>query len=164
MSEQPANEPTAASDESARDALTARELAPGAVRRERDLPVSTEEAWSLLQDADGLSRWLADEVDVIVAPGERGTLRDGAELRSVVIEEVEEGRRVSLRWWLAEAPDDAAIVDLVLEPGEEPGGARLIVTELPLRVLATPDAVPGTWTLPEGGGTTGPQLALAGVR
>ncbi len=142
MPEHPADEPALAT-----------ELAPGAVRRERELPVPAEEAWTLLQDADGLSRWLADDVDLTVAPGEQGTVRDGEVERSVVVEEVDEGRHVALRWWTSDAPGDAALVDLTLE---ELGNrrSRLVVTEVPLRVIGMPSAVPASWSAD----APGPQL------
>lgn len=146
------------------DHSTATELAPGAVRRERDLPVPAEGAWELLRDDEGLGRWLADDVDLVVEPGERGTLREGDEQRSVVVEEVEPGRRVALRWWTDGDEAGGALVDLTLEPlGDD--HSRLVVTEVPLRVVAIPDTIPATWTAPNlGGPTAGPQLlALAGV-
>ncbi len=136
------------------DHTTATELAPGAVRRERDLPAPADEAWELLRDADGLSRWLADDVDLAVAPGERGTLRDGDDERSVAVEEVEEGRRVALRWWTGDREDDATLVDLTLEPlGDD--RSRLVVTEVPLDVVEIPDTVPAAWILP-GAAAAGP--------
>lgn len=137
------------------DQTTATELAPGAVRRERDLPVPAEDAWELLRDAEGLSRWLADDVDVRVAPGESGKVRDGDLERAVTIDEVEDGRRVALRW--STAGDDGiaheTLVDLTLEPlGDD--RSRLVVTELPMRLVSVPDAVPASWTVD----APGPQL------
>lgn len=135
---------------------TATELAPGAVRRERELPVPAEDAWPLLEDAEGLERWLADKVDLTVAPGESGTLREGGVDRSVVVEEVEPGRRVALRWWTGGDEADAALVDLTLEPvGDD--RSRLVVTEVPLRVVAIPSAVPASWTID----TAGPSMSGA---
>lgn len=152
-------------DHSADDRSTATELAPGAVRRERELPVGTPDAWELLRDADGLRRWLADDVDLEVQPGRSGTLRDGDERRSVVVEEVEPGRRVALRWW-TDGDDEAegALVDLTIEPSGD-DRSRIVVTEVPLRVVAIPDTLPPAWTTPDPHGpSAGPQLlALAGV-
>ncbi len=160
-------------DQPADDRTLATELAPGAVRRERDLPVPAEDAWHLLEDAEGLERWLADEVDLTVAPGESGTLRDGGEERSVAVEEVEPGRRVALRWWTGDDDADAALVDLTLEPLDD-DRSRLVVTEVPLRVVAVPDGVPAGWMLPTSGdnsagpsmsnrASASPQLVLAGM-
>lgn len=150
-------------DHHADDQTTATELAPGAVRRERELPVPADDAWQLLRDGEGLSRWLADEVDLVVAPGEAGTLREGDEHRSVAVEEVETGRRVALRWWTDDADEDGALVDLTIEPlgGDR---SRIVVTEVPLRVVAVPDTPPATWNAPSRiDPSAGPQLlALAG--
>lgn len=134
-------------------------LAPGAVRRERELPVVRDEAWALLRDAAGLTRWLADRVDLEVIPGAEGTITDGHGERRVVVEEVDEGRHVALRWW---APgEEAALVDLRLEPITD-ASTRLVVTEVPLRVVAVPAAAPASWTgAGSSGPGAGPQLALA---
>ena len=131
------------------------------VRRERVLRCSIDDAWALLRDADGLERWLADEVDLVIEPGERGVLRDGDTVRDVVVESVEEGRRLSLRWW---TPDgEPSVVDLTLDRVE--GRTRLVVTDVPLRLVGTPAVVPATWTMPDDGAAargTGPQsFALA---
>lgn len=150
-------------DEAASGARSDAVLAPGAVRRERTLGVPADQAWELLRDADGLSRWLADEVDVVVAPGERGVARDGdGAPRTVEIEEVEEGRRMALRWWTDD--DDAAIVDVVLDDLDG-GGSRITVTEIPLRVVAMPDTVPAEWSAGGADGSTGgPQLLALACR
>lgn len=133
-------------DHPAEDRPSAPDLAPGSVRRERELPVPADEAWSLLQDAEGLSRWLADDVDLTVSPGERGTLRDGDEERFVEVEAVEVGRRVALRWWTESAPNDVALVDLTLD---ELGAhrSRLVVTEVPSQVVSVPDTLPAHWNV-----------------
>ncbi len=141
----------------ARPANAADEL----VRRERFLPGSVEDAWALLCDADGLEQWLADSVDLIVKPGEQGALRDGDVVRDVLVDDVEEGRRLSLHWWTGD--EEPSVVDLTLDVVD--GRTRLVVTELPLRLATAPDLVPATWTTPGGGSqaSSGPRLlALAG--
>jgi uncharacterized protein YndB with AHSA1/START domain len=129
------------------------------VRRERTLDCPTHEAWSLLRDAEGLERWLADAVDLVVAPGEEGTMRDGDETLVVLVDEVEDGRRLALRWWNGDG--EPSYVDLTLDPldGER---SRLVVTEMPLHLVSAPDAIPTSWTDAGGDvGTRGPQaLAL----
>jgi uncharacterized protein YndB with AHSA1/START domain len=135
----------------------------GVTRRERLLAATPGEAWELLRDADGLERWLADEVELIVAPGESGSMRDAdGEERSVVVETVEPGRRLGLRW--ETAGGDASVVDLTLD--EVDGFTRLVVTEVPLQVVAVPDAVPAGWTIDGGGaaGVAGPQLLALACR
>jgi uncharacterized protein YndB with AHSA1/START domain len=130
-------------------------------RRERLLAATPNEAWALLRDADGLEQWLADEVDVVVAPGERGRMRDaGGEERSVLVETVEPGRRLGLRWETADG--DTSLVDLTLD--EVDGFTRLVVTEVPLPVVAVPDAVPASWTIDGGSAARGPQLLALACR
>lgn len=136
----------------------------GVVRHERLLPATPEEAWSLVSDADGLATWLADEVDLVVAPGEQGTVRDaGGAARTVVVEEVDPGRRLSLQWWREDG--EPAVVDLVLEGHE--AGTRFVVTEIPLRVVAVPNVVPAHWVTAGGdgaGGGSAPQLSALACR
>src|SRR5947209_14766495 len=71
-----------------------------ATRREIILPAERERVWAELADADGLSGWLADDVELDVREGAEGTARwaDGTE-RRVVVEEVEPARRPALCWW-----------------------------------------------------------------
>src|SRR5436309_13666148 len=98
------------------------ELHDHVVRREVVLPAERERVWAELADADGLSGWLADDVELDVREGAEGTARwaDGTE-RRVVVEEVEPARRLALGWW-AEG-EDATVVDLTLEADDE--GTRL---------------------------------------
>jgi uncharacterized protein YndB with AHSA1/START domain len=106
------------------------------VRRVMILPVDRDTAWAALRDADGLAGWLADEVELEVRAGARGNVRwDSGEERLVEVEEVQERRRVVLRW--CERGGDPSIVELTLD--DVPGGTRLVVIELPaltLRALA----------------------------
>jgi uncharacterized protein YndB with AHSA1/START domain len=127
-----------------------------AVRREVILAVDRDRAWAALGDARELATWLADEVELEIRPGAEGTLRwhDGEE-RHAVVEEVQEGRRVSLRWW--EPGGEPTIVELTLD--DAPGGTRLIVIELPVMALDVvgpmlPTATDVRW---------GPQMAAATV-
>jgi uncharacterized protein YndB with AHSA1/START domain len=132
----------------------------GAVRRERQLNSTPEEAWELLRDSEGLSQWLADEVELEVVPGGEGITRDGDGLeRTVVVEAVEEQRRLALRWW---TPDgEPTVVDISLTEHED--GTRFVVTEVPVRAFSVPDVAPSSWTIDGGsGGATAPQaMALA---
>lgn len=124
----------------------------GAVRRERELQVSSEEAWPLVGTREGLEQWLGDEVDVDLVPGASGTIRDGEEVLQAEVESIEPGRRVSLRWWSEER--GATIVDLTLEPLDE-RRTRLVVIEVPARALIVPNMAPfGNGAGP----SAGPQL------
>lgn len=156
----PTDEPTEA-DATELDAGSLPGATCGGMRRERLLPGTIADAWELLRDAQGLERWLADRVDLVVEPGERGTLVDGDELREVVVEGVDEGRRLSLRWWTGDA--EPSVVDLTLDQVD--GSTRLVVTELPMRLVSAPATAPAAWTTPGGPATsTGPQLLAMAVR
>lgn len=147
----PAPEATSASAEPLEIASPATHL-EGAVRHERNLDLSPEEAWLLLGTSEGLEQWLGDRVDLDIAAGEHGTIRDGDELLQTEVESIERGRRLSLRWWSEER--GATAVDLTLEPlGER--RTRLVVVEVPVRALVVPSVAPFS-----GGGqpSTGPQL------
>ena len=103
------------------------------VRRETVLPVDRETAWAALCDADELATWLADEVDLEIRPGAEGVVRwDSGEERQATVEEVEERRRLVLRWW--EPGGQESIVELTLDDVPE-GGTRLVVIEVPVVAL-----------------------------
>src|SRR5512135_1134337 len=82
------------------------------VTREVTLPVEPDEAWDVVTD---LGDWLVEDADLVLAPGEEGTMRltDGEERRAVV-EEVSPGERLTFWWWAGDAP--ATHVDLRLVP------------------------------------------------
>jgi uncharacterized protein YndB with AHSA1/START domain len=107
-----------------------------AVRRSIVLGVDRREAWRKLADADGLSSWLAEEVDLEVRAGARGTIRlAGDDIRLVEVEEVESMRRLSLLW--REPDGEPSLVEITLDDTEH--GTQLTVIEMPtlaLRVLA----------------------------
>ncbi|WP_421118313.1 SRPBCC domain-containing protein [Aquihabitans daechungensis] len=104
------------------------EPAAGAVTRSIDLPVTADEAWASIRDAEGLVGWLGDsvELDEIVA-GAAGTVREGDAVRRLVVTEVDEGRSVGFVWWDEAAPQEASVVRIVLTPADE--GTTVTVTE-----------------------------------
>lgn len=103
-----------------------------AVRREITVPVERDRAWEALRDADGLSRWLADEVELEVREGASGTFRwSSGEQRAATVEEVEEGRRIALRW--VRDGGEESLVELTLHDVE--GGTKIVVVEMPVLVL-----------------------------
>jgi uncharacterized protein YndB with AHSA1/START domain len=107
-----------------------------AMEKVQDFPVSPEELWQAVSEADQLAAWLGDAVELDVRPGGHGTVVDDGELRRVVIDDVEDGRRLSFTWWperhdeprhghaLAGVPTQ---VELEVIPVD--GGSRLIVRE-----------------------------------
>jgi uncharacterized protein YndB with AHSA1/START domain len=126
-----------------------------AVRREVILPVAREVAWRALSDADGLSGWLADEVELDIREGASGTMRwHGGEQRRVSVEEVKEHRRLALHW--CEPGGEPSLVELTLE--DAAAGTRLTVIEVPLLTLRAVTAAVSEYEAP----ATGPQMrALA---
>ena len=77
------------------------------VRREIVLPAAPEEVWEALTDPERLSEWFANDVELDPTPGGRGVFRwDNGETREAVVESVEEGERIVLRF------DDDGVVDL----------------------------------------------------
>lgn len=103
-----------------------------AVRREIVLPVSRDAAWAMLGDPAGLAEWLADEVELELREGAEGRFRwDTGEERRATVEELADRRRLVLRWHEVGGP--ASIVELTLDEVE--GGTRLVVVEVPERVL-----------------------------
>lgn len=103
-----------------------------AVRRTIVLPVDRREAWRKLADAAGLRSWLAEEVDLEVRAGARGTIRlAGEDIRLVEVEEVEPMRRVSLVW--RQPDEEPSLVELTLDDVEH--GTQLTVIEMPILAL-----------------------------
>jgi uncharacterized protein YndB with AHSA1/START domain len=133
-----------------------------AVRREVILPVDRETAWAALKDPKELATWLADEVEIEIAVGAQGWLRwEDGEKRRTTVEEVEQRRRLVLRWSEADGPE--TIVELVLDDVAE--GTRLVVLELPAarlqavaRVLEQASPFTGGSSL---GTRGGPQMVVA---
>ena len=108
-----------------------------AIERRVALPVELGEAWELLTRPEDLRGWLGTEVDLDPAPGARGRVidHDGTE-RRVVVDVVEEGRRIAWRWWTDDAPQRASRVEISLIPTTD-GTTVHVVEEL---VAATPVA------------------------
>lgn len=139
-----------------------------AVHRAVVLPISREQAWAAITDADQLACWLADEVEL--DPREGGAARfaweDGT-TRVGVVDELAEQRRIAFRWRTAEPGDgedalvpavaggreparEESLVELTLDDVE--GGTRVSVVEVRTSVLRTgevplaPAGAPSAWT------------------
>jgi uncharacterized protein YndB with AHSA1/START domain len=92
------------------------------IMREIELDASPEDVWEALTDEAQLEEWFANDVELDPTPGGRGVFRwDNGEVREAVVEEVEEGSRIVLRF------DDDGVVDLRVLPGEH--GTRVLVRE-----------------------------------
>ncbi|MEO1065538.1 MAG: SRPBCC domain-containing protein [Actinomycetota bacterium] len=97
------------------------------VERSIELPVDADEVWEALVDDELLSDWLGDDVSLDPEPGGVLDVREGDEHRVGVVERVEPGRHLGLRWWPESRPDETSEVDLVLVPVTT--GTRLTVVE-----------------------------------
>lgn len=90
--------------------------------REIDVPAPAEDAWAALTEDARLEEWFANEVELDPRPGGVGLFRwDNGEERRAVVELVEPGERIVLRF------DDDGMVDLRIRPVE--GGTRVSVRE-----------------------------------
>lgn len=103
------------------------------VERHVTLPATREEVWALLTRPEDLSTWLGDDVELEPTSGAAGLVveRDGSR-RSLVVEEVVEGHRLSWRWW-REGDDPAthhSRVEITLSPTDD--GTVLRVVEQPV--------------------------------
>ena len=103
------------------------------VERTVTLPTGTEEAWELLTHPDELAAWLGDDVVLDPVPGASGRVleRDGTD-RSLVVEQADEGRFLSWRWWIdGDDPEQTGSrVEITLSP--TPDGTLVRVVEQPL--------------------------------
>lgn len=96
------------------------------VQRDVTLAVDGDEAWEALSTEEGLEEWLASEVELDLREGGELILRyDDGHVRRGVIEEIDERRRLVLRWQRAE--EEESRVEFTLEP--VPAGTRLVVVE-----------------------------------
>ncbi len=101
-----------------------------AIQRSASLPATPEEVWAHVTHPD----WLGDDGDLDPRPGGEGRVDEGDVTRFIVVEEVEEPRRLVYRW--ATFADEPTRVEIDLTPTE--GGTRVTVIESPLH--ATPPA------------------------
>ena len=98
------------------------------VERTITLPASLATTWELLTQPSELGRWFGDEVSFEATPGRAGSVvdHDGTR-RSLVVDEVLEGRRLSWHWW---ADDDelaaATHVEISLTPTTDGTTVRVV--------------------------------------
>ena len=91
-------------------------MEPLTVTRRIRLDADLGRVWDVLRDGDGLQGWLADEVELDVAPGAAGRLIDAdGRRRAVVVTEVADGHRLGFTWWDEAQPESASTVVLTLE-------------------------------------------------
>lgn len=117
------------------------ESSPFDVVREIELDAPADEVWRVVSEAAELATWLGDEVALDVTPGARGRVVDGGVTRTVVVDDVEPGRRVSFRWW-EEGDGDGGVSEVVITVVPGDGPTRLVVRETPLRLTASACVAP----------------------
>lgn len=94
------------------------------MRQDVEVPVSPERAWPAVADPN----WLGDAGEFDLRPGGEGWVEDEGETHFVLIEEVDEPRRLTYRW--ATFADAPSRVEIDLTPTAT--GTRVTVTETPL--------------------------------
>lgn len=119
-------------------------LMPGlAIEREILIEAPIEVVWRTVTDADQLSQWFADRVELVVEPGARGFMEFGDQGGPVVVETVDPPNRFSFRWNYARGAEpgvgNSMLVEFTLTAeGEE--RTRLRVVESGHELLAWTDA------------------------
>jgi len=102
------------------------------VERQVTLPAAAEEVWTLLTEPTELASWLGAEVRLEPVTGAAGHLveHDGTR-RSLVIDEVDPGRRLSWHWWPEDEPAASpSHVEITLLPDDR-GTTVRVVERLP---------------------------------
>src|SRR5699024_8924875 len=101
------------------------------VRRRLELATDRRHVWSACADAEGLSGWLGDSIELAdVAPGVAGRVVDlDGTVRRLVVTEVIEGERLAFAWWSEDDPADASSVVVSLDGDGDGDGIVLSVTE-----------------------------------
>ncbi len=95
---------------------------------ERSFEADPDTVWEAITEADQLSKWFGAEVDFSPIPGSEGTVDfpdDEGGTRVLLVEEVEAGERLALRWAsMTEAP-----TQVTFEIFPDGTGTRLVITE-----------------------------------
>ena len=93
--------------------------------REIVLDAPPEEVWEALTDPEQLEEWFANDVEFDLERG--GVFRwDDGEVRHAVVEEVDAERRLAIRWWDPDGPEESEVTFTLVAI---PAGTRLVVTE-----------------------------------
>ena len=98
------------------------------VQREFEVPCDLEAAWNHVIDPS----WLGEEGELEARPDGEGWVRDRETTRYLVVEEVDEQRRLVYRW--ASFTDAPSLVEIDLAPSG--AGTRISITESPLEARA----------------------------
>lgn len=116
-----------------------------AIERRTTLPTDLAGAWDLLTRPADQAGWLGAEVDLDPTEGAGGHVvdHDGTR-RRLVVDRVEEGRRLAWTWWPEGDDGDpvASEVEVTLTPTLD--GTLVTVTERPLTTAARASAAATT--------------------
>lgn len=109
------------------------------IRRSVDLAASPDRVW----DAVICGAWLGEDGLIEPRTGADGWIRDGHDLRHLVVEEARPGRRLVFRWWSlgpdGVGPATRVQIDVDAEVTVEADGVqrtRVVVAEAPVAVGA----------------------------
>ena len=92
------------------------------VTREIELDAPREEVWAALTEAERLEEWFANDVEFDARRGGDVVFRwENGEERRGVVEEIEDERRLALRW------EDDGVVEMELDDAGD--GTLLVVRE-----------------------------------
>jgi uncharacterized protein YndB with AHSA1/START domain len=95
------------------------------IEREVVLDSPPAEVWEALTDPEQLEEWFANDVEFDLERG--GVFRwDDGDVRHAVVEEVDAGRRLAIRWW---KPGGAEESEVTFTLEAIPAGTRLVVAE-----------------------------------
>ena len=110
---------------------------------ERDILIGApvEVVWRTVTEPEQMTRWFADEVDLVIEPGAVGHMGFGEQGGPVVVVAVEPPTRFSFRWNHPAGEDPTPTNSLLVEFTLTPEGdhTRLRVTERALASLDRPD-------------------------
>jgi uncharacterized protein YndB with AHSA1/START domain len=113
------------------------------IEREVVIDAPVEVVWSAITEADQISQWFADRVEVDPVPGGRGLMVFGDQGGPLVVQVVDRPTRFSFRWNHPQGEEPAAENSLLVEFTLVPEGGeqtRLRVVESGLELLPWPDA------------------------
>ena len=125
------------------------------IEREVLIDAPLEVVWRTITEADQMSLWFADRVELVAAPGAHGYMHFGDGGGPVVVQEVEPFTRFSFRWNHPGEEEPVAgnstLVEFTLIPeGDE--RTRLRVTESDHELREWPDAEKQRYTDEHRGG------------
>jgi uncharacterized protein YndB with AHSA1/START domain len=96
--------------------------------KELEVPCGVDEAWRHVISPV----WLGDDGELTARPGSEGWVKCGDDIHYLVVEEVEEERRLAYRW--ASFTEEPTRVEIDLSPTSN--GTHISISESPLQARA----------------------------